>query len=49
MATLIGDMNVLWICIFLSFFGPSMLMKKGSEAEQHVAAAAGEDHTAGDV
>ena len=25
-ATLIGDMNMLWICIFLSFFGPSMLM-----------------------
>ena len=27
-ATLIGDMNVMWITIFLSFFAPSMLMKK---------------------
>ena len=38
-ATLIGDMNMLWICIFLSFFVPSMLMKKddGKTEEQKAA------------
>ena len=33
-ATLIGDMNVLWITIFLSFFAPTMLMKKDETSEQ---------------
>ena len=30
-ATLIGDVNVLWVTLFLSFFVPSMLMKKSEK------------------
>jgi len=26
--TLVGDMNVMWLLIFLSFFGPSMFKKR---------------------
>ena len=48
-ATLMGDMNMLWICIFLSFFGPSMLMKKEQEKVIEVQAEDKEDHVAGDL
>ena len=49
-ATIVGDMNVLWLCVFLSFFVPTMLMKKEDEEEQKVKEKEGANaHTAGDL
>ena len=57
-ATLIGDMNMLWMCIFLSFFGPTMLMKKEGKVAAESSTSTNSnnnnnnnpaDHTAGDV
>ena len=49
-ATIVGDMNVIWLCVFLSFFVPTMLMKKGGEEAQKVKEKEGaEGHSAGDV
>ena len=31
--TIVGDMNVFWLLLFLSFFGPSLLKSRSSEEE----------------
>ena len=47
--TIVGDMNAIWLCLFLSFFVPSMLMKDESKSAHQAADIQQKDSSDGNV
>ena len=47
--TIVGDMNCFWLLLFLSFFGPSMVKKRGAQASQSEDKQEQREHTVSDL